>query len=250
MLTYLVPMLWVIGVAVPIVALDAGHGGSQMGAIGPCGLVEKQLTLAIATDVAQLLRQHGQSQPLLLRKDDRELPLRERSTLANQAKAALLVSIHANASPSLERSGVEIYYLGTPQRSSLDYWQLVSRENEQEELLHITSMIPNHLLIQLAKTIRLQQSQLLAGLLQEELAMQRGHKGRGVLPGPFFLLANAAMPAVLVEIGFVSNPSECQQLATLPVQQAIAEAIAVAIVAYLGQQADVSQQAFSQVPAP
>jgi len=101
-------------VAVPLVVVDPGHGGDQTGAIGPCQLKEKDLTLEISTRLARILHTSGKVKVLLTRTTDQDVQLRRRVELANKVNASLFLSIHANASKDTSRHGVETYFLSHP----------------------------------------------------------------------------------------------------------------------------------------
>ncbi len=216
-----------------VVAIDAGHGGNQDGAIGTCGAREKDVTLAVARELFKLLKASGLVTPLLLRDSDADLTLEERTAAANAAGATLMVSIHANASTNPESRGVETFFLSeraVSQRLS----HLVERENDGRSLPAaendtVLSRILNGLDMSAAHV----ESQRLAARLQTAMNNRLGTRGRGVLQAPFIVLLNAQMPAALVEVGFLTHPEECRLLSAVEHQRAIAHTLTVAILEHV-----------------
>ncbi len=172
-----------------LVALDPGHGGSDPGAIGPTGLREKDVNLAIATCLARLLESSG-VRVLLTRSGDEEVGLQERAARANAAGADVFVSIHANASVNPATGGTSTY-------------TYTAREKEARLFL--------------------------ARLVQEELVAATGLRNIGVLEEGFAVLKYTQIPAVLVEVAFISNPAEERLLADPGFQERVAAALARAL---------------------
>lgn len=174
------------------VIVDPGHGGADGGAVGPSGLREADVALAISRLVRDALV--GQGIPAVMtRNDDATVPLEERPDLAQRNGGVVFVSIHANASRSAGSAGTETYYK-TPD------------------------------------------SQALARVVQSEVTQALGEPDRGVRTADFYVLANTAMPSVLVETAFITNPSEEAMLRDPAVQRRIADAIARAVAKYLAAQ--------------
>jgi N-acetylmuramoyl-L-alanine amidase len=213
------------------VVVDAGHGGHDPGAIGPRRVREKDVTLAIAHRLARRLRAAG-FEVVLTRRDDRYLALEERTAIANTARADLFVSIHANAHPRRERSGVETYFLNVADDRYTA--RLAARENGidpdgQGDLLRI--------LTDLDAKASAGASRRLASLVQHEItAGIRGNIGEvrdlGVKSALFYVLLGARMPAVLVEAGFISNRDEERRLASARYQEEVAAGVARGIAAF------------------
>ena len=208
----------------PIVMLDPGHGGSNSGARGPV-LVEKRLTLALAERVAGQLRARGVD-ARLTRTGDRTLTLRERAQLANQVPADLLVSIHANASPSRSKRGFETYVL-TARGVDVDGRALrgdtpTPRPDVEPDIALILDDVERGASQWAAAD--------LAARIQRSLRDHRGAAGdRGVRQDVHHVLLGATMPAVLVEVGFLDHPLEGKELADPSVQSSIADALTDAI---------------------
>lgn len=221
------------GAPLPVVVLDPGHGGAHVGAVGTCDVVEKDITLSIARHTHALLEASRKVQPVLTRTVDRHLDLEDRAAIANEARAALLVSIHANAGAKASHRGVEIYYL-SPRTADRRTRDLVRRENEG---LHVPQPQQRRLLTRILRDLRQRavqvESQSLARRLLRTLTLHVSEAGRGVLHAPFWVLLEARMPAVLVEVGFLTHPHECQQLRTDRHQRRVALALTAGILEHL-----------------
>lgn len=231
----LLPLVAFVGCvsALPVVALDAGHGGGQEGAPGICGIAEKEVTLAITRRVATLLSQSQQAAPYLVRTSDETLSLQQRSLRANAHHAALFVSIHANASQNPKVHGVETFFLSHRSDTSR-LARLARRENDGVDLAAPAPPDPlQHILQGLSLDAAHSESQMLALRMQETLQRRLHTRGRGVLQAPFMVLVGAQMAAVLVEVGFLTHPKECALLGTQAYQTRVAEALAEGILAHV-----------------
>jgi N-acetylmuramoyl-L-alanine amidase len=209
--------------------VDAGHGGHDPGAIGPRGVREKDVTLAIAQRLAKRLKALG-FEVTLTRHDDRYLALEERTAIANTAHGDLFVSVHANAHPRRTRSGVETYVLNVADDRYAA--RLAARENGLE--LASAEGDAARILVDLNAKASTGASHRLAGLVQRELtAGVRARVGDvrdlGVKSALFYVLLGARMPAVLVETAFISNRVEEQRLASPRYQDEVAGGIARAV---------------------
>jgi len=185
------------------VVLDPGHGGSEEGANGPGGLKEKDATLALALRLKPALEREGY-RVILTRADDRTVPLRDRPALANQEKAALFISIHMNSSPVAGPHGTEVYYLG--KLSSDDATaRLVAAENagvvEDGNGLSLV-------LWDMAQNAAARDSATFAVAVQNRMNDLLATPDRGVRQAPFVVLKGSRVPAILVEVAFISNPQE------------------------------------------
>lgn len=230
-------VLTLVTAPLPVVALDAGHGGTQTGALGICGMVEKDLTLTLAQQVAAILTQSKRARPVLTRSRDATVGLTERSQLANAAGATLFLSIHGNASPNTTVRGIETYFLSN-RAATGRIEHLANRENDGEampapredptlqRILQGLSLDAAHL-----------ESQRFAVAVQRTLGERLPNHGRGVLQAPFVVLVNTRMAAALVEVGFLTQPDECQLLASAGYQDTLAQALAAAILAHLANDA-------------
>jgi len=209
------------------IVLDPGHGGAETGAVGAKGTQEKNLTLALAQVVRKLLEERLPVQVATTREDDSTLSLTARSTFANQQQADLFVSLHLNSSRGSTAHGAETYFLSL-EASDERAAAAAAAENEAGP----SAAEPDELefiLWDLAQTRHLARSQQLGRLIQEELNLALNLRDRGVKQAPFRVLMGAAMPAVLIEFGFLSNPEEEAQLSDPAYRDRLAETVVRAI---------------------
>lgn len=210
------------------VVIDPGHGGKDTGAIGLQGLKEKDVVLDIALKLKRLLQERLNMKVILTRSEDIFIPLEERTAIANQAKADFFVSIHVNAALRSRAVGFETYFW-SKEASDADAKASAIRENlvlttyeglspgEQESL--------RALLWDLVQDRHIKDSAELAEILLDELDKILRVENRGVKHGPFFVLTGAAMPAVLIEVAFISNPFEERKLRDETYRRQVAEAL-------------------------
>ena len=208
----------------PIV-IDPGHGGDDVGARSADGLMEKDLVLGIAHRLKRVLEARGH--PVrLTREDDVHRALTDRTALANRLEARVFISLHANASTVASVSGAETYYMSLDQ-SSTDAEAAATADLENRAGAASGERSPLDLILwDLAQAEVLNESADLALALQGRLNALLGLRDRGVKQAPFVVLTGATMPAALVEVGFLSNPSQASLLAQPTRQQELAEAIA------------------------
>ncbi len=225
------------------VVLDPGHGGKDPGARGVGGDLEKSVTLAIASDVAARLRKRPGIEVYLTRTDDEAVSLESRTALANEKSADLFVSIHANASENRKASGIETYTLNnTDDQATM---RLAALENG----LSFTGVTPEEsdlafILSDLLQTGKEGESAALAEAVQSSLVRYlrkrwRGIDDLGVKKGPFYVLVGAYMPCILIEVGFLTNPTEGQRIGTRRYQRDLAEGISLGIEEFLAVEAPV-----------
>jgi N-acetylmuramoyl-L-alanine amidase len=217
------------------IVIDAGHGGTETGAIGPAGLQEKDATLAIARRLAAALTHSFSARVLLTRDSDSVISLDDRTALANHEKADLFLSIHANSSRATGAHGSETYYL------SLEASDKIAQEvaNQENQAPAPSTPVPgavpqrdpslDFILWDLAQSAHLKESSELAEAIQEELNALSGTQNRGIKQAPFRVLVGATMPAVLVETAFISNADEEKKLGNPAFQQSVADGIAKAV---------------------
>lgn len=223
-----------LGLKINRIAIDPGHGGFDIGTTGPNGLLEKDLCLDVALRLGQLIEENiPRTEVIYTRKEDRHVPLEERTTIANDANADLFISIHANSSDSREIRGVETYYVSLA--TSREARDLATRENAlAESSLHNLS----DLVKKITGNEKLAESKQLSVDIQNALSkrlqlVSRQETNRGVKQAPFIVLTGANMPAVLSEISFVSNASDERLLLQSDQRQRIAEGLYRGIAAYL-----------------
>lgn len=210
------------------IVIDPGHGGEDTGAIGPSGVKEKDITLALAKRLEDIIVGHLKVKVVLTRRDDTFLPLEERTAIANRNKADLFISIHTNAAFRQGASGVETFFLSFD-ASDDEARRVAAFENgiitlEDNATREDTDELKD-ILWDMAQTEFLNESGLLAEMVQVNLCRDMEVEDRGVKQAPFLVLMGAAMPAILVEVGFITNPTEEKRLASGEVQDAIARSL-------------------------
>lgn len=227
------------------VVLDAGHGGQDTGAHGPKGLKEKDAVLTLAKALAKRLEEAG-LQVSLTRADDTFIPLWERAKLANEQGADLFVSLHLNAAQAKAARGSEVYFLSLSEGDE-ETEALARAENGTPEASPAgPDNVVASILDDLAQKAFLEDSERLAVEVQRQLNRLAGIKERGVKQAPFVVLRSAAMPAVLVETAFISNPKEELKLKDAAFVDQVAQAIAKGVRSYLaGTQGSVKRKAES-----
>jgi N-acetylmuramoyl-L-alanine amidase len=221
-----------LGLKLGRVVLDAGHGGHDVGTHGPSGYLEKDLALDITQRLGALIEEGLGSEVIYTRTTDTYVALEDRTRIANERKADLFLSIHANSSPYRTVAGVETYVLNfTTSRTALD---LAARENASS-----TSSIYDlqELLNKIALKDKIDESSEFATRLQIALSSLSSKsngsaKNRGVKRAPFVVLIGANMPSVLAEIGFLSNSNDEALLRKPDHRQRIAEALYKGIASY------------------
>jgi len=220
------------------IVLDAGHGGHDPGATGPAGLTEKELVLDVTRRVARLVEDKLDIKVLLTRDNDTFIPLKERTSYANRERADLFVSIHANAHASASHEGVETYFLSS-EATDIAARQTAALENSVVQLEKAAPGRPagrentlKAILWDLAQSQFLLESSYLAEIVQDSMTRSLRIPNRGVKQAGFYVLGGAAMPAILIEIGFVTNPREEKRLRESKYRDEIARAIFSGIAAY------------------
>jgi N-acetylmuramoyl-L-alanine amidase len=223
-----------LGLKISRIVIDPGHGGHDTGTIGPTGLMEKDLCLDVALRLGKILQQKLPGADIVYtRSDDTFIPLEDRTRIANEAKADLFVSIHANSSPDHGARGVETYYLNL--KGSPEAMEGAARENAaSDQGVHDLE----DLVKKIARTEKIDESKELAQDVQESLSKRIQHsakpvRNRGVRKAPFVVLIGADMPSILTEISFLSNPADEQLLKKPEHRQRIAEGVYQGVAAYL-----------------
>lgn len=218
------------------VVIDPGHGGTEDGAIGPSGSKEKDVVLDVSRRVATLLRAQG-FEVWLAREGDEDVPLENRAAVANTHKADLFVSVHVNASRFNGARGAETYVLAA-QATDNAARTTAALENDAAGVTAAAGEGGDGdlklILWDLAQVEYLEASSKLAGAIQAGLNEALGLKDRGVRQAPFKVLVGATCPAVLVELGFISNPDEEKLLGDDAYRQKLAQVLAEAIRRFKG----------------
>ncbi len=219
-----------------VIVLDAGHGGHDTGAVGPSGLTEKELVLDVTRRVARLVEGELGVKVLLTRDDDTFITLRDRTSFANKERADLFVSIHANAHGNSVSSGVETYFLSSEATDS-SARQAAAVENSVIQLERTAATrgradILKAILWDLAQSEFQVESSRLAEIVQDSMTRALRLPNRGVKQAGFYVLGGAAMPAILIEIGFLSNPREERRFRDPRYRDEIARAIFAGLAEY------------------
>jgi N-acetylmuramoyl-L-alanine amidase len=222
-----------LGLKIGKIVIDPGHGGHDTGTIGPNGLEEKDLVLDVGRRLGKLLEARLGSEVVYTRKDDTFIPLETRTAIANQQRADLFISIHANSSDDPEARGVETYYLNFT--SSPEALEVAARENavSEKSIYELQDLVKK-----IALKEKIEESREFAGDVQQSLhsslaAKSPGIRNRGVKKAPFIVLIGANMPSILAEISFVSNPTDERRLETSEYRQRIAESLYRGIAKYV-----------------
>ncbi len=218
--------------AARVVVVDAGHGGADHGARSADGAREKDVALAVALELGRALEARG-LRVVQTRTDDHFVSLAERTAIANRARADLFLSIHANASPAARTRGPETYFVSLD-ASDAEARRVALAENDVFEQAEIDAVADSQdvvaaILGDLIRTDHLRTSSDLAFAVQRGLA-GLGVRGRGVKQAPFVVLMGVNMPAVLIEIGFLTNPRDARSLRSAGHRERLAAAIADAVV--------------------
>ena len=218
------------------IVLDPGHGGKDPGARGRGGVKEKDVVLRVARLLRDRLRQAG-FEVIMTRKRDEYLSLEERTALANRHKGDLFVSIHANASPNRRTTGVETYLLDT--RYDRQTARVAARENGTtiDQLSELQRILASLRLGYHERYAARLARETHKSLLESLRGSYRKTNDLGVKHGPFLVLFMADMPAILVEVGFVSNRGEAQRLSSSAFAKAAAVGLANGIVRYRNEHA-------------
>jgi len=223
-----------LGLKIGRIVIDPGHGGHDTGTIGPTGLMEKDLCLDVALRLGKLIQQKLPGADVVFtRSDDTFIPLEERTRIANEAKADMFVSIHANSSQDPDARGIETYYLNL--KGSPEAMEVAARENAtSDQGIHELE----DLVKQIARTEKIDESREFAEDVQDSLSKRvqkaaRPVRNRGVRKAPFLVLIGADMPSILTEISFLSNPADERLLKQPEHRQRVAEGIFQGIAGYL-----------------
>jgi len=212
------------------IVIDPGHGGKEVGAVGPHGLMEKDATLTLCRRLADNLETRLKTRVILTRTDDSIVPLDQRTAIANQYKADLFLSVHMNAAVVKGAHGSETYFLSLQASDEL--------AKKAAEVENAAAAVPagnsdlKLILWDLAQQEYLNESSRFAQAVQEEMNRATGVQNRGVKQAPFKVLVGATMPAALVEVGFITNPDEEAKLQRDDFQKLVIDALTTAIERY------------------
>ncbi len=222
-----------LGLKIGRVVIDAGHGGHDTGMIGPTGLREKDVVLDVSLRLGKLIEDRLGAEVVYTREDDRFLDLRSRPQVANRAKADLFVSVHANAYASASVRGVETFYLNL----TADPWALKVASRENAAATHSVHELQD-LLGKIAQKEKIEESREFAQRMQSAIYSglskeTKGLRNRGVRQAPLLVLIGAKMPAILTEIGFLSNPTDEKLFKSGKYRDTVAEQLFSGIESYM-----------------
>jgi len=222
-----------LGLGVGRIVIDPGHGGKDPGAIGRKGTQEKGVVLDVSKRLQKLIDNNTELEVVLTRESDIYVPVETRPILANQKRADLFISIHANANPKKSYSGIATFYLNFPSDASV--MEVAAMENATSTK-NISEM--NNILREILREDKLKESRELANKIQSSLVghLSKNYKNvtdLGVKGGPFWVLIGGDMPSILVEISHLSNSREENHLRTPEYRQKIAQAIYQGILEYI-----------------
>lgn len=222
-----------------VVVIDAGHGGDDPGAVGP-GVREKDVCLDVARRLHKELSAREGVHPVLTRSRDVLLPLRSRMRLAEEADADLFVSIHVNAAPTANADGVEVFFLSIVGASDEAAREAARYENElslgaEPAVDEMAAEIPFSLSLRQSDTLL--RSSRAAEVVLDLFVDRELARNRGVRQANFSVLRSYQVPSILVELGFVSSPSDREHLASAEHRGRLAVALADGIVRYFEQYA-------------
>lgn len=217
------------------IVIDAGHGGSDAGAVGPNKRYEKVVNLAVSNYLADILKKRGYK-VYVTRSSDKFIKVMDRTILANEKNADLFLSIHTNAMPkdkANSTSGIETFFL-SPARSerakrvaALENQSDIREMNEKSKDVFLESLNRPRITASHKFAIDVQ-----AGLLQAARSKYKDVNDSGVREGPFWVLVGAQMPSILIELGYISHPEESRRLYEASYQKALANGIANGIDSY------------------
>jgi N-acetylmuramoyl-L-alanine amidase len=230
-----VPLSRMLGLGVHRILIDAGHGGSDRGAVGRNGTLEKDITLDIARRLKARLIRSGFSFVRMTREDDSTVSLEERVASVQALKADLLVSVHVNWLPKTPVNVVETYYFGPSRDKGI--LKLAETENAGSEY-GLSDF--REILEKLGKTMKLQESRKLAESIQSDLYLDSSKqdpdiRNNGVKRAPFVVLLGPDVPSVLVEVSCLSSAKEERNLNSENHREGIAEALAAGIISYINK---------------
>lgn len=219
------------------IVIDPGHGGQDPGAIGSGGIREKDIVLDVAKGLGKILKEEYHMDVIFTREEDVFVPLNERTDIANQQKADLFISIHANASPRRAARGIETYILNWT--SDAEATKVAARENRisYEKMQKVQGEL-QMILLDMARSNKRDESMKLARDVQDSMVstLRKNYSGienLDVKQALFYVLIGAEMPSILVETSFVSNHEEEKRLASPDYREKIAESIAKGVSAYI-----------------
>lgn len=222
-----------LGLGIQRIVIDPGHGGKDPGAIGKSGTLEKIIVLDICQRLKKLLDAHDGLEIIMTRESDIYVPVENRTVIANQMRADLFVSVHANSNPSKKRAGVETFYLNFSKDPTVIETAALENATSTKNLSEMRSILEK-----IAKNSKVMESKELADNIQKNLVVTLQKKYKDVVDlgfkgGPFWVLIGAETPSVLVEVSYLSNAKDETRLKNAQYRQSIAQGIYSGIMDYM-----------------
>lgn len=222
-----------------VIAIDAGHGGEDPGARGPRGVREKDVVFAISRKLEKLLQKEPGMRPVMVRKGDYYVGLRDRMEIARQAKADLFISIHADAFRDSKVKGASVYTLSRKGATSEAARWLAASENSADLVggvsLNDKDDLLASVLLDLSQTATQESSKKVAGEVLKKLGGTGKLHKKTVQQAGFLVLKSPDIPSILVETAFISNPHEEKKLRSSKHQEKIARAIMSGVRGYFAK---------------
>jgi len=224
-----------------VIAIDAGHGGQDPGALGPKSQREKYVTLAIARELEALFRTQQGYRPVMIRNGDYFVALEQRRDKARKQNADLFVSIHADAFNSPAANGASVYALSSRGASSTSAQFLADSENKSDMIggvsLRDKDNLLSEVLVDLSMTYKQEASLEVGSYVLRNIKNHSRLHSRHVETAGFMVLKSPDVPSILVETGFISNPDEARRLTDPEHQKRVAKSIHAGITQYFSQRA-------------
>jgi len=222
-----------LGLGIQRIVIDPGHGGKDPGCIGKNGLQEKTIVLDVCTELKKLLQSQQDLEVILTRETDIYLPVESRPVIANQKRADIYISVHANSVPNKKRSGVQTFYLNFSQDASVN---AIAAQENATSTKNVSEM--KDIIMKIVQNSKIVESKELAKIMQENIVRSlsknfKDVKDLGVKGGPFWVLIGGEMPSILIEISHLSNSKEAERLKTPQYRQLVAKGIYDGIMDYM-----------------
>lgn len=222
-----------LGLGIARIVIDPGHGGKDPGCIGRNGLQEKTVVLDVCRELKKLIEREKTLEVILTRETDIFLPVESRPVIANQKRADLYISVHANSIPNKKRSGVQTFYLNFSHDPSVN---AIAAQENATSTKSISEM--KDIITKIAQNSKIVESKELAEIIQDSIVSTlsknyKDVKDLGVKGGPFWVLIGGEMPSILVEISHLSNSKEAERLKSPQYRRYVAQGIYSGIKNYM-----------------
>ncbi len=223
----------ILGMKVAKIVIDPGHGGKDCGSIGWNGIMEKDVTLAIAKRLKEDIEQRLATEVILTRDRDVFVPLEQRTAIANVEQADLFISIHSNSSKNDKIAGIESFYLGLTREPRAQMLAALENASAQQNLNELEDVIKKITMYEKMNESKEFALKVHKKLYQTVKKLEPAARDRGVKKAPFVVLIGADVPSILLEIGFISNKREAEIISSAATQDKVASGISKGIEDYL-----------------